>query len=246
MAEISLATVKVDLMAKRGYTTTPGHSQLEELRALVNNMLAVRRQPLSGSGPKDNIYGSVCAGHTTKTTYDGNLSLADIADFNDRYILPCACDVDTRKGCECESAIDCKCQSRTSCDCVSRNTCACDINTCSCDKATCPGNCYCLNRGFLCGCNSDNCGCHDRTPGALCGWDVTPCSCEMTHCTCQSQRRDRCDRYEYDISRWCGLNCRCKSRTTSCDGRVSSSECPTNVSCTCNTRCACNAVRTFY
>ena len=248
MAEISLTTVKVDLMAKRGYTTTPGHSQLEELRALVNNMLAVRRQPLSGGGPKDNIYGSVCTGHTTKTTYDGNLSLADIADFNDSYILPCACDVDTQKGCECVSAIDCKCQSRTSCGCVSRNTCSCDMEACACNTTYCPWNCDCESRGSMCGCNSNNCGCHTRFAGSdvTCEWDVTPCSCEMTSCTCQSQRQNRCEGFVRYPSYSCDSNCGCQSRATSCDGRVSSSECPTNVSCTCNTRCACNAVRTFY
>lgn len=252
MAELSLWTVMEELKKKEGYTVTPGRSQLDDLKQLVNNMLAVRRAPLVGSGPTDNISGSVCPGHTSKRVYDSsNLSLDGFLRFNDSYIEPCSCDSDTNVACECEDNTDCGCVDRTSCECVAVPSCSCVNDICESNTEWCPSNytCECVDRTSepACDCNT-LCECQSNLVYNDQGKWIRGCDCAIRTCPCQGRTiQDVCSGYEGDA--WpvtqCPSNCGCESRDSTCDAKTVTPECPANISCTCDDRCSCNAVRTF-
>ena len=246
----SLLQLRTELMARGGYGDNPPGGDLKRLRDLVNNMLFIRSIPLSEDCTKVDRSGSLCTGHTSKTSYDyPGLSLGDIKVFSDAHLKVCTCDADHKVGCECKSEIDCGCVNRTSCSCVNRTSCSCVSESCTCNTTWCPWNCDCESRTGEgnCSCNSDNCGCHNRTAGSdmMCEWDVTDCSCEMTYCTCQSRSAsDPCTSYDAYPVDTCNYNCGCENRTA-CSGVSVTCSCNTQNGCQCNNRCSCNAVRTF-
>ena len=73
---LSLRELKEYLINKQGYTTTPKHSQLNDLIDLLNNMYNFRNQPEPGTG-SGYYSGVTCTGHTG-TSYEGDISLGDI------------------------------------------------------------------------------------------------------------------------------------------------------------------------
>lgn len=183
---LSLRELKEYLKSKGGYSTEPNHSQLQDLKSLVDDMMEQRSgtPPSSGSG---SYSGVTCTEHMPVGDY--NLSLGDINtldikgcscnEVNDTtgyctgrtYRPTCSCNVDTY--CDCESrtyASACICNSRTPemCECQSRTgTCTCDMRTaCDCKTRTAAATCTCNTRGGTCDCQSrtytSTCTCNGR------------------------------------------------------------------------------------
>lgn len=175
---LSLKELKEQLVSKGGYTITPKYSQLDDLRTLIDNMMAVRNEasPSTGSGYYS---GTNCIGHQPIIDFD--LSLGD---FNSIDIKGCSCDsVDDRKAycrsrtyyCSCNSNTPtCQCNSRTPTSCTCQNRVACDcvwaapdgtgtsLPTCGCNSRT-SESCSCLSRTSSCGSrNSTSCSCNGR------------------------------------------------------------------------------------
>lgn len=202
MDNLSLRQLKEKLIEKKGYTAEPKHSQLQDLKELVNDMISYR----SRSGVQ-------CSGHIARD-FEEPLSLGNIEDFsNDIKPQICAshvervCNCRSRSGCSCNSyTSSCTCNSRTptSCDCQSRtyqDKCSGYIDQCSCDydyngnDSTTGGFCSCESR-------TSSCTCNNRTL-------VQPCSCNYRT----------------------GSECNCQSRTSSCGYNTSSCSCNSRCSC---------------
>lgn len=221
---LSLRELKEYLIAKEGYTINPNHSQLADLKALVNDMMAVRNEapPSSGSGYYS---GTNCIGH--QNISDFKLSLGDIAAID---IKRCVCNTVDDKTAYCRSrTYYCSCNSNTP--------------TCTCNSRT-PASCDCENRTYSCACvtnfeactgvvvhcpcnyqNSDNCSCNNNATVTCDCRSRTKCGCQAAvgTCSCKSRTPESCD---------------CQTRTSSCGSR-------STTSCTCNGRCACNAEKRF-
>ena len=194
---LSLRELKEELMAKQGYTITPHHNQLSDLKALVDDMVNVRSQnpPSSGSG---SYSGVTCSGHTAPGEY--NLSLGDISNLD-------------IKGCSCHTVKD------TTAYCRSRTyTCSCNSNTptCTCNSRT-PVSCDCQNRSSICSCHAGNvggCRCQARTTSCECENRIGCMSNYITSCTCNSRTPEPCNCQSRTSS--------CGSRNTTsctCNGR---------------------------
>lgn len=256
---LSLRELKEQLIAKQGYTITPAHNQLNDLKVLVDDMMNVRSAspPSSGSG---SYSGTNCVGHLQS---DYKLSLGDISGLD---IKGCSCHTvkditgyctGRTYSCSCNSNTPaCTCYTRTySCSCNSNfPVCTCNgrtVTTCDCKSRTsspdCSArNCSCyINYTNACQCNifdTDSCVCVSRTVGD--GGSQYSCSCRArtaeTSCTCNGRTGEPCDCQSRTAS--CGSrnqsDVTCGSRTADCGSR-------NTTSCTCNGRCACNSEKRF-
>lgn len=197
---LSLRELKEELIAKGGYTITPNHSQLADLKSLVDDMLNVRSgsPPGSGSGYRS---GTTCNGHQAINDYE--LSLGNIGDLD---IKGCSCNSVNDTTAYCRSrTYTCSCNSNTpTCTCNGRTSSSCDCQNrinwpqCSCNSRTCSlvgntGNvCECVSRftEYGCTCNSrtsESCNCQSRT--SSCGSrNTTSCTCNG-RCACNSEKR---------------------------------------------------------
>ena len=197
---LSLRELKEQLIAKQGYTITPNHNQLSDLKELVDDMMNVRSEspPSSGSGYYS---GTNCIGHIIPTEY--NLSLGDIADLD-------------IKGCSCHTVND------TTAYCRSRTySCSCNSNTptCNCNSRTAT-TCNCQSRIEMCGshgpCNSvsdtmcfcksrtdEGCWVHGHSPACTCNTRTSdPCECVSRTSSCGSRNTTSCT---------CNGRCACNS-----------------------------------
>lgn len=203
---LSLKELKEELIAKEGYTITPNHNQLADLKALVDDMMNVRSEspPSSGSGYYS---GTTCSGHVHHSGY--KLSLGDIN----------ALDI---KSCSCNSVKDTTayCRSRTYyCSCNS------NVPTCDCNVRT-GGSCSCKSRTSQPTCDSHFTGCDCQNRGLY----GDSCTCDvLEECYCRS----RTSQNTCDCNTRTGYTCYCQSRTSSCGSRDTTS-CTCNGRCACN------------
>lgn len=188
---LSLRELKEYLIAKEGYTISPSHSQLADLKALVEDMMNVRSEspPSYGSGYYS---GTNCIGH--QNISDFKLSLGDI---NALDIKGCSCNTVNDKTAYCRSrTYTCSCNSNIpTCTCNSRTavTCDCQDRTSSCrNYFKCEGDyggtsCFCQDRVST-GCSCDGyqttCTCNSRTP--------EPCNCQNRTSSCGSRNTTSC------------------------------------------------------
>lgn len=237
---LSLKELKEYLVAKQGYTITPNHSQLMDLKLLVDDMMSVRSESSPGTGSGYNS-GTKCIGHQVVTDY--KVSLGDIKSLN---IKSCSCHQVNDTTAYCDSrTYTCSCNSNIPlCDCNLRTgSCSCNSNTplCNCNARTAI-YCDCQSRWAegACECDSDHCG----DEGCTCDGRQRGCSCRSRTasdiCNCYSRTADYCDCQSRIYS--CGTvspsECTCVSRTSACGSRDT-------ISCTCNGRCACNSEKRF-
>gem|GEM_PF-1815646 len=229
--DLSLRGLKEYLIAKQGYSITPGHSQLNDLRDLINDMYRVRSE-------------NTCPAHSG-TSYTGYLSLGDIYAAA-QQLYPCACYSQKVTVCDCRSRTggdSCSCDLRTAtCDCRNRTS----VDNCTCDgRGT---GCDCRLRRYSCAyygtCDSywwcgeysreddgpiDGCLCVDRSIHDSCyAYIVTEaCACETRGvCSC--------------VNRVGEPNCDCDTRgVCNCQNRT-----PANI-CLCDGRCSCNVENRF-
>lgn len=169
---LSLRELKDYLIEKGGYTITPSHNQLTDLKILVDDMMNVRSEnpPSTGSG---SYSGTNCIGHTIQSGY--KLSLGDIN----------ALDI---KGCSCHTVND------TTAYCRSRTySCSCNSNapTCTCNGRTVI-TCDCRVRTAICSCNQRN-AMEGTCPNVIVNdtiWEEVWCSCDTrtsSPCNCQGR-----------------------------------------------------------
>lgn len=254
MDNLSLRQLKEKLIEK-GYTVEPKHSQLQDLKELVNDMINYR-----------NNSRIQCNGHINQD-FNNSLSIGDINKFSDN-IKPQTCLSHAERVCTCRSRTSCSCNSNTPiCQCNYRTgTCSCNsyTSTCYCNYRT-SESCDCQNRY-----SSTSCvGLTDRTGNTNClgyarcssneGRYYEDCSCfsrdacsskSYVTCTCQFQTtRPKCECDSRTPS-----TCNCQLRYESCGTvTISDSQCPSRTgscgtvlgSCNCNTRCSCDTVETY-
>ena len=225
--DLSLRGLKEYLIAKQGYDITPGHSQLNDLRDLINDMYRVRSE-------------NTCPAHSG-TSYTGYLSLGDIYAAA-QQLYPCACYSQKATVCDCRSRTggdSCSCDLRTAtCDCRNRTS----VDNCNCDAR---GVCDCRQRRYSCGfygsCEAYwrcveydggsgyDCLCVNRT------WDDS-CSAYMVTDACACETRGVCS----CVNRTGEPKCDCDTRgVCNCQTRT-----PANI-CLCDGRCSCNVENRF-
>ena len=221
MSNISLRGVKEKAESKQGYTVTPQHRHLQDLKNLLDDLYSVRA-------------GAHCPSHTG-SEYTGNLSVGDMNQALDNEIAPCSCHERKQTVCDCVNRTGiaaCDCNVRTGpCNCQSRTSaasCSCNLRggACSCDTRTNAGggSCWCQSRGSVDeSCNYCSC------------W--YNCACNVHYyCDCQSRTSQ------------CFCQSRTSAATCSCDVRTSSCVCASRTStptCDCDGRCSCDTVKEF-
>lgn len=221
--DLSLRGLKEYLIAKQGYDITPGHSQLNDLKELINDMYRVRSE-------------NTCPAHSG-TAYTGYLSLGDIYSAA-QQLYPCACYAQKVAVCDCKSrtggdscscdlrTATCDCRNRTGesyCDCDARGVCDCQMRRFSCAYY---GPCYSYWWDYRDG--SSGCSCRDRSVDDCSAYIVTEsCSCEARGvCSCENRIGEpNCDCDARGV-------CNCQTRT------------PADI-CVCDGRCSCNVENRF-
>lgn len=231
---LSLRELKEYLITKGGYTITPSHNQLADLKALVDNMMDIRNEapPSTGSG---HYSGTNCIGHQAITDY--KLSLGDI---NSLDIKGCSCNIVYDKTAYCSSrTYHCSCNNNVpTCTCNGRTA-----TTCDCQSRTSEDRCYAYFYNFG---NSDC-----KTVWSTCGAVYV----STYPCDCNNRTKSETSCPTNSIAAGCGCysrtnapTCDCDSRTPDpcdCQGRTSSCGSRSTTSCTCNGRCACDAEKRF-
>ena len=164
---LSLRGLKEYLIEKEGYSITPEHNHLQNLKSLLDDMYDYRSQ-------------NTCTSHVG-TEYIGELSLGDMYSAGSN-LTNCTCNINTGTTCNCvsrSSTSTCTCNVDTYCDCRSRTyaaACTCHARTrsagiCDCVTRTGISSCYCYFR-------TGSCSCVSRTSLAKCTCNGR-CSCNV-------------------------------------------------------------------